>query len=336
MTVTYFTLIGMTTDLPRTSKHEDTRIALQSPEFPAILQRAGTAACFAADEFFSARISNPETRRAYGRAVRWFFAWCEQEGLELAHVTPGRAGRFIRSLPIAPSTQKQALAAMRYFFDTLVTHHVVSLNPFHSVPGVRLRGLEGKTPQITFPQARILVAAIDLSAPIGLRDRAMLGTLITTGCRIGALCQLHVRDLYAREGGRVFRFREKLGKPREIPVRRDLDGWVQEYMTAGGLTKAPPTSPLWRGFTRWGGLTAKRLKRGAVRVMLKRRLKAAGLPGHLTPHSFRVMVVTALLSQNVPVEEVQHLVGHSHPSTTQLYDRRRRGVTRGIVEGIPF
>ncbi len=70
--------------------------------------------------------------------------------------------------------------------------------------------------------------------------------------------------------------------------------------------------------------------------VLKRRLASAGLPDNLTPHSFRVMVVTALLSQNVPVEEVQHLVGHSHPSTTQLYDRRRRRINRSIVERIPF
>jgi len=52
-------------------------------------------------------------------------------------------------------------------------------------------------------------------------------------------------------------------------------------------------------------------------------MQVAGWPTNLTPHSFRVMVVTALLSQNIPVEEVPHLVGHSHPSTTQLYDRRR-------------
>ena len=68
--------------------------------------------------------------------------------------------------------------------------------------------------------------------------------------------------------------------------------------------------------------------------MLKRRLAANGLPDNLTPHSFRVMVATALLSENVSVEEVQHLVGHSHLSTTQFYDRRRRRVTRNLVERI--
>src|SRR3954470_1964550 len=67
---------------------------------------------------------------------------------------------------------------------------------------------------------------------------------------------------------------------------------------------------------------------------MRRRLKAAGLPGELSPHSFRVATVTDLLEQNVPLEEVQHLAGHADPRTTRLYDRRRRKVTRNIVERI--
>ena len=103
-------------------------------------------------------------------------------------------------------------------------------------------------------------------------------------------------------------------------MRDDLDQWIQAYMASAGITEDPPGSPLWRGALRGGSLTRRRVNQAAVRAMLKRRLAAAGLPDNLTPHSFRVMVVTALLSQNIPVEEVQHLVGHSHPSTTQLYD----------------
>ena len=69
-------------------------------------------------------------------------------------------------------------------------------------------------------------------------------------------------------------------------------------------------------------------------LMLKRRLKDAGLPPIFSPHSFRVLVVTDLLSQDVPLEDVQYLVGHANPRTTQIYDRRRRCVTRNIVERI--
>ena len=66
---------------------------------PAVLERAGPKALYAADEFFAARISNPHTRRAYARVVSRFLAWCELEALELSRVSPGLAGRFIDDLP---------------------------------------------------------------------------------------------------------------------------------------------------------------------------------------------------------------------------------------------
>ena len=59
-----------------------------------------------------------------------------------------------------------------------------------------------------------------------------------------------------------------------------------------------------------------------------------GVAGDHHPSQFRVMVVTDLLSQDVPMEDVQYLAGHSNPQTTQIYDRRRRRVTRNIVERI--
>jgi site-specific recombinase XerD len=68
--------------------------------------------------------------------------------------------------------------------------------------------------------------------------------------------------------------------------------------------------------------------------MVKRRLADAELPGHLSPHSFRVATVTDLLSQGVPLGEVQYLAGHADPRTTRLYDRRPKTVTRNLVERI--
>ena len=63
-------------------------------------------------------------------------------------------------------------------------------------------------------------------------------------------------------------------------------------------------------------------------MIVKRRLADAGLPAIISPHSFRVMVVTNLLSQNVPIDDVQYLAGHANSQSTQLYDRRRRRVAR--------
>ena len=62
--------------------------------------------------------------------------------------------------------------------------------------------------------------------------------------------------------------------------------------------------------------------------------EGCSLPSRLSPHSFRVAVITDLLEQGVSREEVQHLAGHADPRTTRLYDRRQRKVTRNIVERI--
>ena len=68
--------------------------------------------------------------------------------------------------------------------------------------------------------------------------------------------------------------------------------------------------------------------------MVKRRLLDAGLPGHFSPHSFRIAMVTDLLNQGVSLENVPYLAGHADPRTTRLYDRRQKQITRNTVERI--
>ena len=228
------------------------RTSALSKAFPAILQRAGTAACFAADEFFAAKISNPHTRRAYARPVGRFLTWCEEHGIELRQVTPGLAGRFIEEIPGSDPTRNLALAALRHFFDALVTRHAVALNPFASVRGRKHDVVDGKTPEMTIQQARALLGSLDLSNVVGLRDRAVLGVLTYTGARVGALARLRRGDLQNQEPQRVLRFREKGGKQREIPVRHDLDEWIAAYLEAGGIDLSSKDAPLFLAAERGG------------------------------------------------------------------------------------
>ena len=292
------------------------------------LQRAGGNAVFAADEFFSACIVNAHTRRAYARAVGRFLDWCEDEDVDLAMVTPGAAGRFIEELPGSAATKNQARAALKQFCDRLVQRHVIALNPFASVRSQKYQ-TDGKTPEITVHQARALLASIDVTTVVGLRDRAVLGTLVYTGARVGAVARLRCRDL--QQGTqRVLLFLEKNGKDREIPVRHDLEQWLLAYLAAARIP-ASSDLPLFQsastGRPRRADdreVSGRPLGAALIRKMLKRRLIAAGLPVRLRPHSFRVLVVTDLLAQNVALEDVQYLAGHSNAQTTQLYDRRRR------------
>lgn len=301
----------------------------------AMIERAGRNAWFAADEFFQATISNPHTRRAYCRAVESFLASCAAANIELRQVSPGTAGTYLQSLKASAPTKNQNLAALRRFFDCLVTRHAVALNPFASVRGVSHSVVEGKTAEIGIEQVRTLLKSIDLSTVVGLRDKAILGVLAYTGARVGAVATLRIADLRDMGAHRVLRFREKGGKDREIPVRHDLDEWLREYLQVAGIGEDGGAKPLFRAAEkRRPALTAKGYSADLIRQMLKRRLAAAGLPHLFSPHSFRVTVVTDLLKQNIPLEDVQFLAGHSSPTTTRIYDRRRRKVTRNIVERI--
>ena len=244
--------------------------ATLSPTAPAILKRAGKAALFAADEFFAARLSNPHTRRAYARPVRRFLDWCEAPGIELRQVTPGLAGRFIDELPGGIPTRNQALAALRHFFDALVTRHAVVLNPFASVRGRKHAATEGSTPELTIEQARALLGSLDLSRAVGLRDRAVLGTLAYTGARVGALARLRRKDLRDQGSQRVLRFAEKGGKQREIPVRHDLDEWISAYLEVSGIDRKDKDAPLFLAAARRrSGLVDRPLTAHAIRRMLK-------------------------------------------------------------------
>ena len=104
---------------------------------------------------------------------------------------------------------------------------------------------------------------------------------------------------------------------------------------ATGLRSAPVEGQLFRtAYAQVQGAQSAPMTAGDMGKMIKRRMREIGLPTPLSPHSFRVATITDLLSQGVPLEEVQLLAGHADPATTRLYDRRHRKVTRSIVDKI--
>jgi site-specific recombinase XerD len=298
---------------------------------PAIVKAAGRSAEFACEEFFQAQIVNAHTHKNYLHAVRRPLAWAEARGLEMPRVSPGDVGAYLQGLDLAVPTKKLHLAALRRFFDRLVNRHACAINPAATVKSERYAVVEGKTPEIGPGPARTLLKSIDVSDPVGLRDRAVLAVLIYTAARVEAVAKLTPKNLKHNGTQYALRFSEKGGKSREIPVRHHLERFLLDYVRAAGIAEGT----LFRTANhRTKTLTKNSMTGIDACRMMKWRLKAAGLPGHFSPHSFRVTTVTDLLEQNVPLENVQHLAGHSDPRTTRIYDCRRRKVAPNIVERI--
>lgn len=311
----------------------------KSETLPAMIEAAGAAGRFAWEEFLYGDIASEHTRKAYGRAVHQFLAWCEAEAgiVELSKVTPRLIRGYFDQHPGSAATKKQHLSALRHCLDLCVTRHVLFLNPALSVRGERLQVIEGKTPEISVKECRALLQSIETETVIGLRDRAIVATLIYTAVRVGAVSRLDCGDFYPDGAQWMLRFAEKRGKSREIPVRHNLQEYLEAYIGAAGmdLEAQKRGKPIFRAaIRREKRLSDGRLETNDICRMVKRRMKAAELPSRLSAHSFRVMAITDLLSQDVPLEDVQHLAGHADPRTTRLYDRRHKKITRNIVERI--
>jgi integrase/recombinase XerD len=313
------------------------RFVAKSPSndvLPLLISRCGRPAETAWHDFFSGQLPNDNTRAAYTHALEQFLVWCETIGTDLQHIMPGDVGDYFRQHAGSPATKKQHLAALRKFFNLLVERHICLLNPAAVAQLERLTIVEGKTPQITPAQ----IATLLRSLPEGLtalRDRCIIGILSFTAARAGAVAKLRRQDLYEADMQWMLHFNEKGGKSREIPVRHDLQRVLFGYLDAAGLRDAMPKSALFRTAVRKQNLLTDRgLTPGDLCRMVKRRLRRAGLPGNLSAHSFRVAVATDLFDQGVDTKEIQHLLGHSDPRTTRLYDRTDRRVTRNLVERI--
>ncbi len=306
--------------------------------FPAMFHRSGANARFAAHEFFLGAIRNENTRRAYMHAVKLFLAWAgKHDRGELMNIAPWDVGAYMGELTKTTSiaTRNQHLSALRHFFDAMVTRHAITLNPALSVRGERYAAVEGRTPEISIAQARGLLGSLNTTHVVGLRDRAILAILVYTSSRAGAVAKLKRADFYNAGQQWMLHFTEKGGKSREIPVRHDLGLLIEEYLDAAGLRDAPKDTALFQtAMKRKRKFTGKAIHVNDICRMMKRRLKDIGLPLLYSPHSFRVTTITDLLTQGVPLEDVQRLAGHADPRTTRLYDRRERKVSRNIVERI--
>ena len=289
-------------------------------------------------EFFTVNIRNPNTRRAYFKAVERFATWCAERDLEhLARVTPMHVAGYVEQLVQTHSkpTVKQHLAAIRMLFDWLVTGHIMNTNPAHAVRGPKHSVRKGKTSVLSAEEMHDLLAAIDTNSLLGLRDRALIALMGYTFARVGAATGMRVEDYYVQKRRGWVRLHEKGGKVTELPCHHNLDQYLEEWLAASGLA-GEPEAPLFPSL-RYGRLTGRTpLPQANVHLMIQRRAKNAKLRTKLSAHSFRATGITTYLQNGGKLEIAQQMAGHESARTTGLYDRRSDDIALDEVERIAY
>jgi site-specific recombinase XerD len=316
----------------------ETALAVRSsPPLPALVINAGERASVRFLEFFASTIRNSNTRRAYAHAVGEFLAWCAQAGVvSITAVQPLHVAAWIelQTQTLSASTVKQRLAAIRHLFDWLVTGQVVLHNPATSVRGPSHTARQGKTPVLNPTEARQLLDSIDVSTPIGLRDRALIALMVFSFARVGAALATRVEDVYTQNKRLWVRLREKGGKRHEMPCHHTLEAYLHAYLDGAGIAD-DAKSPLFRTIRRGTGqLSGAPLPQANAYAMVRRRAVAAGIGTKIGNHTFRATGITAYLKNGGTLENAAAMANHASTRTTQLYDRRRDDISLDEVERI--
>ncbi|MCY4653793.1 MAG: phage integrase N-terminal SAM-like domain-containing protein [Dehalococcoidia bacterium] len=174
-------------------------------------------------DFFAVTIRNPNTREAYYRAVCRFMDWCERRGLHgLGDVMPIHVAAYVEQMPLSRASVRQHLSAISRCFDWLGSGGVLQTNPATSVQRPRHVVRVGKTPVLSDDEARTLLESIPVGKIGGLRDRALIGAMLYTFGRVGAVIAMDVEDYRVSNHQRMFLLHEKGGKEHQVPAHHRL------------------------------------------------------------------------------------------------------------------
>ena len=271
-------------------------------------------------------IRNPTTKRAYENAIKDFMRFTgikrpeEFRAVTRAHVIAWRDDLGDRVL--SGTTIRHRLAALSSLFQYLCDRNTVTHNPVKGVRRPKNESDEGKTPALGDHQARKLLVAPDEKSLKGIRDRAILATLLYHALRREELCKLKVKDFkHERRGVAHLKVSGKGEKTRYVPLHPAASGLILEYLQAAGHD-SDDTGALFRPVrnNRTGRLDKAITPDGIYRLVRK----YSGLLGfEIGAHALRATAATNALDHEADIAKVQEWLGHANISTTRIYDHRR-------------
>jgi integrase/recombinase XerD len=265
----------------------------------------------------------------------YFIDWCEQRSVTTPHdVTRAMLERYRQyiftyrrktdGLPLSFQTQGKRLITVRMFFKWMTRQHHLLFNPASEMD---LPRQEQRLPRYVLTVAEIaqILNATDIDEPsgFGIRDRAMLETLYSTGMRRAELVGLDLTDLDTERGTVLVR-QGKGKKDRMVPIGERALAWIARYREEVRPRYLDddndPTLFLSKHYER---LSGKQLSGIVKRVIDRTNLERVQLSGPLNSscHLFRHACATHMLENGADIRYIQALLGHAELTTTEVYTR---------------
>lgn len=266
------------------------------------------------DAIWMERGLSANTLEAYRADLVCLRRWLSQRDVKLIRTSRSDLLAFIAwrtEQGAKPRSTARQLSSFRRFYRFLVRESVVKEDPTLKI---EMPSIGRSLPQsLTETEVGALLAAPDVSDPLGHRDRTMLEVLYATGLRVTELINLKQSEVNLNQG--VVRIIGKAGRERLVPLGEEAQSWLLEFI-AGPRTeilRERQTDYLFP--TRRGDC----MTRQAFWHIIKRYAQSAAIGQKLSPHTLRHAFATHLLNNGADLRVVQMLLGHSDLSTTQIY-----------------
>jgi integrase/recombinase XerD len=254
------------------------------------------------------------TIQAYRRDMAKFGAFAGKRGLGTAEVRREHVVDFLGSLyrrNLDSRSVARHLVTIRHFFRFSLTEGVIDDDPAANIESPKFR--QSLPEFLSVEEVDRLLRQPDAKNTIGVRDRAMIELMYSTGLRVSELCGLQVSDLQMDPG--CLRCIGKGNKERLVPVGHKALEAVQAYLREARKELSRGVASPYLFLNQKG----HNLNRIAFWKILGEYGRKAGLRKALTPHMLRHSFATHLLDRGADLRSVQMMLGHSDISTTQIY-----------------
>lgn len=250
----------------------------------------------------------------YRRDVEKFAELIHERNLTVKEIKRGDVVDFLAALyhrGLDSRSVARHLATLRHFFRFAVSEEFIVDDPAMTIESPKI--LQPLPQFLSLQEVEILLAQPDLRTPIGIRDRAMIEMMYSTGIRVSELCSIRTGDLRADPG--CLRCIGKGDKERLVPVGRQAIENVQKYLRdARPALLGERVSPYL-----FVGRRGQKLSRITFWHIISAYGRKAHLNKRLKPHMLRHSFATHLLDRGADLRSVQMMLGHSDISTTQIY-----------------
>ncbi|MEA2082220.1 MAG: site-specific tyrosine recombinase/integron integrase [Elusimicrobiota bacterium] len=257
---------------------------------------------------------SPNTIRAYRKDISGFLNYARDKKIDIAVLERRQIRRFISRVReglrpggrhISAVSIGRMLSSIRSFFRFLIIEGVMEENPFY---GVSVPGRIKKIPTVLEEkEMSVLLAAPDTGSVRGLRDKAILELLYSTGMRVGELVSLRHSDVDVWSS--TVKVTGKGSRQRFCYITDTAVEAIERYLER--RPKKPEALFLNKNGTRLSAVS--------VRAILNKHMNKAAISKHVSPHSIRHSFATIMLSRGCDLRSIQEFLGHKDISTTQIY-----------------